>query len=102
MFLDATFGGVLAAAALIIGILVLTGHGDFIMKNSRSSGESVYDMDKMTKASGVVLIGFAVLTGIDCFTTAAWAKIGYIVLMAVLFAGYIIYIRKKCMKKNKK
>ena len=99
MFLDATFGGFLAVLSLVLGVLVLTGHGGFIMKNNKNAnGQNVYDPEKMSKASGLMLIGFGVLTGIDCFTKTAWAKILYIVLMVALFVGYVLYIRKKCMK----
>ena len=97
--LDSTFGGFLAAASIVIGILVLTGHGDLFMRPGREDQrKNVYDRARLEKASGILLIIFGVLTGIDCFTTSPAAKIAYLAALAAAFIVFIIYIKKKCMK----
>ena len=94
------FGAFLAIASLVLGIMVLTGHGDFLLRNGRQdTRRDVFDEAKMQRSSGIMLLVFGVITGIDCFTTSSWAKIVYIVAIVVSFTVYIIYLRKYCMKK---
>ena len=97
--LDATFGGFLAIASVVIGILVLTGHGDLFLRPGREDQrKNVYDRPRLEKASGILLIVFGALTGIDCFTTSPAAKIAYLAALAAAFIIFIVYIKKKCMK----
>lgn len=99
MLFDNTLGGLLAVASLVMGILVLTGHGGFFFKGIGESQRKLeYDMEKYTRASGIALLIFGVLTGIDCFTTALWEKIAYLVLIIATFVLYMLYIQKKCKK----
>ena len=99
VFLDAKFGAFMAALALIVGIMLLTGHGDIFLKGTGSEArEKVYDMEKFSRASGICMILFGVLTGIDCFTTSPALKIGYVAAIALVFGGLVFYIRTRCKK----
>ena len=99
VFLDAKFGAFMAALALVVGILMLTGHGDIFMKGTGSeTREKIYDMEKFNRASGICLILFGILTGIDCFTTAPALKIGYVAAIVAVFGGLIFYLRTRCRK----
>ena len=99
MLFNNSIGLLLAVASLVIGVLVLTGHGSVFFKGiGEDQRRQDYDMEKYTRASGIALLAFGVLTGIDCFTSALWEKIAYIVLIVVTFVIYLIYIQKKCKK----
>lgn len=51
-----SFDILLTAAALIVGILLLTGHGDFFLKGGNAElRKAKYDEEKMAKGSGVAL-----------------------------------------------
>lgn len=94
-----TFDIVITAIALIAGVLLLTGHGDFLMKGGNADvRKKTYDETKMQKASGVTMILIGVVTAIDIFTTSFWAKNAYLVAILVIFIGFIVYVRKKCRK----
>ena len=86
-----SFDFILAGASLIVGILLLTGHGDFFMKGGNAQ-------TKMAKGSGVALILIGIVTLIDSYTTTVAAKIGYIVVLVIIMAGLMWYLKKKCMK----
>ena len=48
---------ILTIAAFIVGIMLLTGHGDIFLKGGNSDiSKKLYDEEKMAKASGVALI----------------------------------------------
>ena len=99
MFLDAGFGAFLAAASVLIGILILTGHGDFFLKGSGSDvREKMYDMEKFSRACGIAALLFGAVTGIDCLTHTVAAKIAYVAAIALIFAVLVVYIQKKCKK----
>ena len=62
---------ILTVAAFIVGIMLLTGHGDIFLKGGNSDiSKKLYDEEKMAKASGVALILIGVVSAIDLFTTA--------------------------------
>jgi len=49
-----SFDFLLAGAALIVGILLLTGHGEIFLKGGNTQlRKAKYDEDKMSKGSGV-------------------------------------------------
>lgn len=99
MMTDQTWGWLLAVVSFVIGILVLTGNGDFFLKGANEAArKKMYDMDKLTKASGVALLLFGVVTLIDSFTTGLLAKIVYLVAVIVILAGFIVYLKKKCRR----
>ncbi len=101
MTFNNSLGGILAVVSLVMGIMVLTGHGDLFFRGlGENQRRKDYDMEKYTRASGIALLCFAILTGIDCFTTALWQKIAYLVLIILTFAVYLVYIQKKCKIKK--
>lgn len=52
----------------------------------------------MEKGCGVALILIGIISGIDMFTTSLAAKIGYIVVLLVIVAGLVYYLKVKCKK----
>ena len=93
-------GGALAIAALVIGIMILTGHGSVFMKGGNTQARAQkYDEKKMEKVSGIGLILIGIATGIDAFTTSVTAKIVYVVVLFVILAVYLFVLRTKCLKK---
>lgn len=57
---------ILTIAAFIVGIMLLTGHGDIFLKGGNSDiSKKLYDEEKMAKASGVALILIGVVSAID-------------------------------------
>ena len=90
---------ILTAAALIVGVLLLTGHGEIFMKGGNADvRKKLYDEKKMEKGCGVALILIGIISGIDMFTTSLAAKIGYIVVLLVIVAGLVYYLKVKCKK----
>ena len=95
-----TFDFILAGAAIIVGIMLLTGHGDIFMKGGNTQlRKAKYDEKKMTKCSGVALLLIGIATGIDSYTTGLAAKIGYIIVLILILAGLMLYLKYKCAKK---
>ena len=83
---------ILTAAALIVGVMLLTGHGEIFMKGGNADvRKKLYDEKKMEKGCGVALILIGIISGIDMFTTSLAAKIGYIVVLLVIVAGLVYY-----------
>ena len=86
--MDRSFDFILAGIALIVGIMLLTGHGDIFLKGGNTKlRKEKYDEKKMTKGSGVTLILFGIVTFIDSYTTLA------------ILVGFVVYLKKKCIKK---
>ena len=84
--MDKSFGLILAVIALVAGIMLLTGHGDILLKGGNTKlRKEKYDEKKMTWGSGVALLLIGVATLIDSYTTSLVAEIIYIiVLIAIL------------------
>ncbi len=98
--MNSTFDFILTVGSIVIGILLLTGHGSIFMGGGNSKKRSsMYDEKKMEKASGVALILVGIATGIDSFTTGVAAKIGYTIVLVAIFTVLVIYYQKKCKKK---
>lgn len=94
-----SFDFLLAGAALIVGILLLTGHGEFFLKGGNTQlRKAKYDEEKMSKGSGVALILIGILTGIDSYTESLAAKITYIILLVLIMVGLGLYLKFKCAK----
>ena len=93
-----SFDFLLTAAALIAGILLLTGHGDFLLKGGNAELRK-YDEAKMTKGSGVALILIGILTGIDSYTEGMASEIIYVILLLLVMVGLGLYLKYKCKKK---
>lgn len=97
--MDRSFDFILAGAALIVGIMLLTGHGDIFLKGGNTKlRKEKYDEKKMSLGSGVALILIGILTFIDSYTTSLAAKVGYIIALLVILAGLVLYLKYKCTK----
>ena len=69
--MDKSFGLILAVIALIAGVMLLTGHGDILLKGGNAKlRKEKYDEKKMTWGSGVALLLIGVATLIDSYTTS--------------------------------
>ena len=89
----------LTIAAFIVGIMLLTGHGDIFLKGGNADiRKKLYDEEKMAKASGVALILIGIVSAVDLFTTALAFKIAYIVALLIIIIGLVYYLRVKCKK----
>ena len=93
----------LTVAALVAGVMLLTGHGDVFMKGGNASErKKLYDEKKVQKATGIAMILMGIATGLDMVLddkiNVMFSKIGYLVLIIVIFAVLVVYIRKKCKK----
>ena len=90
---------ILTIAAFIVGIMLLTGHGDIFLKGGNADiRKKLYDEEKMAKASGVALILIGIVSAVDLFTTALAFKIAYIVALLIIIIGLVYYLRLKCKK----
>ena len=90
---------ILTIAAFIVGIMLLTGHGDIFLKGGNADiRKKLYDEEKMAKASGVALILIGIVSAVDLFTTALAFKIAYIVALLIIIIGFVYYLRVKCKK----
>nr|WP_294694020.1 DUF3784 domain-containing protein [uncultured Blautia sp.] len=90
---------ILTIAAFIVGIMLLTGHGDIFLKGGNADiRKKLYDEEKMAKASGVALILIGIVSAVDLFTTALAFKIAYIVALLIIIIGLVYYLRVKCKK----
>ena len=98
--MDRSFDFILAGAALIVGIMLLTGHGDIFLKGGNAKlRKEKYDEKKMSLGSGVALILIGIVTFIDSYTTSLAAKIGYIIIILAILAGLVFYLKYKCARK---
>lgn len=93
----------LTVAALVVGVMLLTGHGDVFMKGGNASErKKLYDEKKVQKATGIAMILMGIVTGLDMVLddkiNVMFSKIGYLVLIIVIFVVLVVYIRKKCKK----
>lgn len=94
-----SFDFILAGASLIVGILMLTGNGDFFMKGGNAQlRKAKYDEKKMEKSSGLALVLIGIATFIDSYTTTVAAKIGYLVVIGIILIALVWYIKNKCVK----
>ena len=90
---------ILTIAAFIVGIMLLTGHGDIFLKGGNADiRKKLYDEEKMAKASGVALMLIGIVSAVDLFTTALAFKIAYIVALLIIIIGLVYYLRVKCKK----
>lgn len=95
------FDFILAGAALIVGIMLLTGHGEMFLKGGNTElRKKKYDEAKMTRGSGISLVLIGIATFIDSYTTSAVAKIGYIVILLLILGGLALYLKFRCQKEE--
>ena len=98
MYMD-SFDLILTVAALVMGVMLLTGHGDILMKGGNAAERKrLYDEKKIQLISGVTLLIFGVLTGLDMLIKSYVYDIIYLVLVIVIFIAMVVLIRKKCKK----
>ena len=98
--MDETFSYILAIAAAVIGIMLLTGHGAMFMKGGNTQARArKYDEKKMTWGSGVALLLIGVATLIDSYTTSLVAEIIYIIVLIAILGWLVYYLKTKCAKK---
>ena len=94
-----SFDLILTVAALVMGVMLLTGHGDILMKGGNAAERKrLYDEKKIQLISGVTLLIFGVLTGLDMLIKSYVYDIIYLVLVIVIFIAMVVLIRKNCMK----
>ena len=94
-----SFDLILSVAALVMGVMLLTGHGDILMKGGNAAERKrLYDEKKIQLISGVTLLIFGVLTGLDMLIKSYVYDIIYLVLVIVIFIAMVVLIRKKCKK----
>ena len=94
-----SFDLILTVAALGMGVMLLTGHGDILMKGGNAAERKrLYDEKKIQLISGVTLLIFGVLTGLDMLIKSYVYDIIYLVLVIVIFIAMVVLIRKKCKK----
>lgn len=98
--MDRSFDFILAGIALIVGIMLLTGHGDILLKGGNTKlRKEKYDEKKMTWGSGVALLLIGVATLIDSYTTSLAAEIIYIIVLIAILGWLVYYLKTKCAKK---
>ena len=98
--MDKSFGLILAVIALVAGIMLLTGHGDILLKGGNTKlRKEKYDEKKMTWGSGVALLLIGVATLIDSYTTSLAAEIIYIIVLIAILGWLVYYLKTKCEKK---
>ena len=94
-----SFDLILTVAAHVMGVMLLTGHGDILMKGGNAAERKrLYDEKKIQLISGVTLLIFGVLTGLDMLIKSYVYDIIYLVLVIVIFIAMVVLIRKKCKK----
>lgn len=94
-----SFDLILTVAALVMGVMLLTGHGDILMKGGNAAERKrLYDEKKIQLISGVTLLIFGVLTGLDMLIKSYVYDIIYLILVIVIFIAMVVLIRKKCKK----
>ena len=94
-----SFDLILTVAALVMGVMLLIGHGDILMKGGNAAERKrLYDEKKIQLISGVTLLIFGVLTGLDMVVKSYVYDIIYLVLVIVIFIAMVVLIRKKCKK----
>ena len=99
--MDKSFGLILAVIALIAGVMLLTGHGDILLKGGNAKlRKEKYDEKKMTWGSGVALLLIGIATLIDSYTTSRAAEVAYIVVLLAILAWLVFYLKTKCAKKK--
>ena len=94
-----SFDLILTVAALVMGVMLLTGPGDILMNGGNAAERKrLYDEKKIQLISGVTLLIFGVLTGLDMLIKSYVYDIIYLVLVIVIFIAMVVLIRKKCKK----
>lgn len=97
--MDRSLDVILTVAAFVVGIMLLTGHGEIFMRGNKDQRKGIYDEKKFEKASGIAFVLIGIATAIDMWTTSIAAKIAYVVILVVIVVGLIYYMKTRCRKK---
>ena len=94
-----SFDMILTIAALVMGVMLLTGHGDVRMKGGNGAArEMLYNVKMVPLVSVVTLLIFGILTGLDMVIKSNVYDIIYQAAVIVIFIIMVVVIRKKCKK----
>lgn len=94
-----SFDVILTAGALIIGVLMLLGKGDFFLNDKNAdSRNKEYDMKKTQRGFGVSLVVVGIATGVSAFLQTTVSYVIYIIVVAIAFGGGVFYMKKYCKK----
>lgn len=94
-----SFDMILTVAALVMGVMLLAGRGDILLKGGNADArKKIYDEKKLQKVYGVTLILLGVLTALDMVIKSYVYDIVYLVVVIVIFAISVVIVRKKCRK----
>lgn len=97
--MDQTFSYILTIAAVVIGVMLLTGHGAVFMKGGNTQARAKkYDEKKMEKVSGICMLLIGIATGVDAFTTSVAAKIAYVVVLFIILAVFLFLLKTRCRR----
>lgn len=93
------FDMILTVAALVMGVMLLAGRGDILLKGGNADArKKIYDEKKLQKVYGVTLILLGILTALDMVIKSYAYDIVYLVVVIVIFAISVVIVRKKCRK----
>lgn len=94
------FDWILAIVLLVVGIMLLTGHGDAIMGGGPNGAErkELYDDKKMQRAFGIGFLLMAAANVITIFIHSFEISIAYMVFIVLIIVAEVIYVRKCCKK----
>lgn len=94
------FDWILAIVLLVVGVILVTGHGDSIMGGGQGAEERrrMYDEKRMQKAFGVGFILMAIANVITIFIHSFVISVAYMVFIIVIIVAEIIYVKKYCKK----
>ena len=94
-----SFDMILTVAALVMGVMLLAGRGDILLKGGNADArKKIYDEKKLQRVYGVTLILLGVLTALDMVIKSYVYDIVYLVVVIVIFAISVVIVRKKCRK----
>ena len=89
----------ITVVSLVVGVMLLTGHGDFFMKGGNADlRKKLYDEEKLQRASGIGLLCYGAVTGINMLFQGFTASIIYFVVILVISAVLIWYECTRCRK----
>ena len=90
---------ILTVAAFIVGIMLLTGHGDIFMKGGNADvRKKLYVEKMMALGCGRALILIGVISSVYMYTIGMDFKIAYIVVLLIIIIGLLYFLRVKCKK----
>ena len=93
-----SFDVIVIAGSLLVGILLLTGNGDFLMKTKNTHVKSIYDEKKMQKVFGICFLIAGAITAVDTIAANPLVTKIYLAALVLDFAISFTYVSKKCKK----